>query len=97
MGSFVKSCALPAFFSQTMSRWPCRQIGRTFCLPGEAGLLTTTLPKGSCLALRPSLPAVSQTYLEMAASFLDPRGMRAISAKYFQTSCGLSPSMAFDI
>jgi hypothetical protein len=30
----------------------------------------------------------------MAASFFEPRGMAAISAKYFQTSGGVSPSIA---
>jgi hypothetical protein len=30
----------------------------------------------------------------MAASFLEPRGIRLISAKYFHTSGGCSPSIA---
>jgi hypothetical protein len=33
----------------------------------------------------------------MAASFLDPRGILEISAKYFQTSSGVNPAMASDI
>ena len=33
----------------------------------------------------------------MAVSFFDPRGIRLISAKYFHTSGGFSPSIAVGI
>jgi hypothetical protein len=32
----------------------------------------------------------------MAASFFEPRGIREISAKYFQTRSGFNPSIAVD-
>ena len=96
MGSREKSWTLSAFFSQTMSRCPCSAMLRAWLNPGKADFFTTTFPKWSCLALNPSRFAVSMTYSAIACSCFEQRGMRAISAKYFQTSCGLRPSIALD-
>ena len=84
------------------SRRPCRGgpagrcSGPSRC-PGEAGFLTTTLPSLSAFASRPRRFAVSRTYLVIFSSCLEPRGIPAISAKYFHTSAGFRPSIALDI
>ena len=69
----------------------------THSFPALAGFWTTTLPNLSVLAFSPSRPAVSITYFEIAVSFLEQRGIRAISAKYFHTITGCSPSIACDM
>src|SRR5512143_174839 len=97
IGSFEKSWTLSLFFSQTMSRWPCRQRLRTFSFPGDALLRTTTLPSLSAFACSPRRLAVSRMYLVIFSSCFEHRGIRAISAKYFHTSGGFRPSIALDI
>ena len=69
---------------------------RAFPFPTEAGFFTTTLPSLSAFAFRPSFFAVSSTYWVIAASCFEGRGILAISAKYFHTSSGFNPSIAFD-
>ncbi len=81
MGSLVKSCTLFAFFSHTMSRWPCRQMLGAPSRPFDAGLRTTTLPAASCLEVRPNCLAMSITNAAAAASDFEQRGMRASAAK----------------
>ena len=56
MGSVSKLWAVPSFFSQTMSRWPCSRAMGAPSRPACAGLRTTMLPTLSCTASRPSRP-----------------------------------------
>ena len=85
IGSFVKSCTLSAFFSQTMSRCAWRQTLAARSFPAVAGFSTRTFPAASWRASRPSCRAVSSTYCAAAASFFEPRGMRESAAKCFQS------------
>ena len=55
--------------------------GRASSRPGEAGLLTITLPVLSRTHSRPSRFAVSTTNAAAAASCFDGRGIFDISAK----------------
>ena len=93
IGSFAKSCFVPAFFSQTMSRWPCRQSPGTPSRPREAGFRTSTFPALSCFASSLSFFAKSITNFAAASSCFEQRGTREKAAKCFHTSAGSRPSI----
>jgi len=77
--SFLKSWTLSWFFSQTMSRWPCRQTRFTFSRPGERGFRTTTLP--TCLlGLEAKLLRLSHHVLRDGGSSLNSAEIFAMAA-----------------
>ena len=76
---------LPFLFSQTISWWPCRTMGGTLSLPGEAALTMMTLPTSSVLYSRFLWAAKLIRKALMSSSCPDSLGIRVISLKISST------------
>ncbi|CDD14487.1 uncharacterized protein BN675_02843 [Parabacteroides merdae CAG:48] len=88
IGSWSKSCAVPLFFSQTISMWDCKTTVGRFSLPGVADLDIRMLPTASFLiAILYCLANDSRNSI-IFPSFFEGRGTCVTWWKNFQTISG---------